>query len=230
VSAPWFYVSDIPDVDGVAMLDERESRHALGSRRLRESDPVCLFDGRGVEAAATLVEIDTRAGCVRARVAERSAVPAPSPVVHLVCALPKGDRQSTLLNMATQLGMASFAPLSCERAVARPSSGFAERALRIFIEACKQSRRPHLPELRDAIAPGDVGHNAWIADPGGEPFGARVRAGVDGPLTLVIGPEGGLSEAEVAAATAAGAVPVSLGDRILRIETAAVAALAAVML
>ncbi|OGI44174.1 MAG: hypothetical protein A2V92_04650, partial [Candidatus Muproteobacteria bacterium RBG_16_65_31] len=171
------------------------------------------------------------------RVEERRTEPPPKPPIHLACALPKGDRQAVLLDMATQLGMAGFTPLLCERSVVKPVGGALGRWRRICLEACKQSRRLHLPEIREAATPAEAaaraaaeGARIWIAHPSGGPASCNDAAHAAPGIVLLIGPEGGFTEKEVAQALSHGARPVSLGPAILRIETAAVALLATVAL
>jgi 16S rRNA (uracil1498-N3)-methyltransferase len=153
--------------------------------------------------------------------------------LHLACALPKGDRQATLLDMATQLGITDFTPLACEHSVVAPGPNSALRWQRICVEACKQSRRAYLPRLHAARTPAEVArkHGALallIAHPDGQAFAqAGARLTTAGAM-LLIGPEGGFSPQEVAAVRAAGGEPVALGSAILRVETAATALLALV--
>jgi 16S rRNA (uracil1498-N3)-methyltransferase len=162
---------------------------------------------------------------------ERSTVLPASPSITLAAALPKGDRQATLFSMATQLGMNRFVPLDCERSVARAGKGFASRTERTAIEACKQSRQAHLPTFDAPMSPAACVECAvqrdelvLIADPAGGPL-ARIDAG-GRSIAMLIGPEGGFTENELETMQAHGALLVSLGRSILRIETAAVAALA----
>lgn len=227
MTTDWFYMPDIPAPGEQAELDRDEARHALGSRRLTEGDVMTLFDGRGTVAAATIVSSSKRATLLA--IVERVTVDVPPWRITLASALPKGDRQAVMLNMATQLGMTAFVPLVCERSVAKPGEGFAARAQRLFIEGCKQSRRPHLPTLRPALAPAEAvseaaqrGDLVLLADPVGEPFSAFSARS----MTLLIGPEGGFSDAERKQCATRGARAITFGETILRTETAAVAMLA----
>jgi len=229
MSEPMFYCEQLPPVGDLAHLSEDETRHASHARRLRSGDVLWLFDGRGNLARATLK--NDRGRSLEALVTEHRHAPALQPAIHLACALPKGDRASVLLDMVTQLGVASFTPLLCERSVVDPGEGTLERLRRICLEACKQSRRVYLPEVHapakfaDVLARGDA---KWIAHPSGKPVGSFSSA--PQPLTLLIGPEGGFTPEEIEDATQAGAECVALGNTILRIEAAAVALVAAVML
>jgi len=224
-----FYCEQLPPVGNLAHLSEDETRHASHARRLRSGDVLWLFDGRGNLARATLK--NDRGRSLEALVTEHRRAPALQPAIHLACALPKGDRASVLLDMVTQLGVASFTPLLCERSVVDPGEGTLERLRRICLEACKQSRRVYLPEVHAPAKFADVlarDGAKWIAHPAGKPVGSFSSA--PQPLTLLIGPEGGFTPEEIEDATQAGAECVALGSTILRIEAAAVALVAAVML
>ncbi|NIO42775.1 MAG: RsmE family RNA methyltransferase, partial [Burkholderiales bacterium] len=150
----------------------------------------------------------------------------------------KGERQATLLDMATQLGMTAFKPLICERSIVRPRTSAKQRWRRLCIEACKQSRRPYLPLIHDPAPPAEVidqasaiGYKVWVAHPTGAPLVmGDLPVSIADALLLMVGPEGGFSEHEISQIVAAGAQPVSLGRTILRIETAAIALLAYVTL
>jgi 16S rRNA (uracil1498-N3)-methyltransferase len=233
MTEPMFFCEPLPDVGGTALLTGEEARHAGGARRLKRGDVLWLFDGRGRLARATLHATHDRGRELELLIAERAEQPAPAPPLHLVCALPKGDRAAVMLDMATQLGMTSFTPLLSERSVVDPGKGTLERLQRVCLEACKQSRRAHVPailsttSLTEAVAADDT---KWIAHPDGEPLARLTPAEASDPLTLLIGPEGGFTKEEIALALARGARPVSLGSGILRIETAAVALLAALRL
>lgn len=228
-SAPWFYYdAELQSGMSVTLADE-EARHAAGSRRLEIGDALTVFDGRGTVAEGVVAEIGNRGREVLLTISGTRTVALPVLRVHLASALPKGDRLAVMLDMATQLGMNSFTPLDCERSVVKVGDNAERRWRRILIEACKQSRQPHLPEVRSAVSPvlfakqceGEV----WIAHPDGD-RPATLPPPAEGSLTILIGPEGGFTDVEVEAVSACGARKVSLGTGILRTESAAVAMLA----
>jgi len=225
----WFHHREIPSVGSIAELDEAEARHAMGARRLAPGEIVTLFDGRGVVADAVIEHAGRKRAALR--VLKRTQIEPPIRCVTLAAALPKGDRQSVLFSMAAQLGMQRFIPLLCERSVAQPVKGFASRTERILIEACKQSRQAFLP----VIEPPDTAANiaaiaaaqhelVLLAHPGGAPLGSVRFAG--SRCTIMVGPEGGFTDEERLACQRHGASVISLGESILRTETAAVALLA----
>ncbi len=226
---PLFYCPDLPEIVGSrALLTGDEAAHALGARRLQVHDDIGLFDGRGTAARAVVTAVDRRRKTLEAKLTDRQRMPAPRPAVHLACALPKGDRQNVLLDMATQLGMVRFTPLLCARGVVKPGPNTLERLRRICLEACKQSRRFYLPEIGAPLTPREFVRtsapgNLWIAHPATDAVPLSIAH--SHTLTLLIGPEGGFTDEEVQEAIAAGARAFSLGAGILRIETAAVAAL-----
>lgn len=234
MTAPWFHVAHVPHVDSFVELDTREARHATGAKRLREGDALCLFDGTGVIADGRIAAPDgSRA--LRVRIEQRREHAAPVPAIHLAVALPKGDRQSTLLSMVTQLGAASITPLACARSVAQATEKFTDRAERVCLEACKQSHRAHAPTIGPSCPPEVAASrpNAFIAHPGGLPIPTMIET-VAAPgvaaVHVLVGPEGGFTDDEVDRACSAGATRLDLGSGILRIETAAVAVIAALRL
>jgi len=228
---PLFYYDHLADPGAILTLKGDEAHHAAVSRRLHAGDLLWLFDGRGGMARATLLHVTTRGGALELRIEERSTASPPKPAIHLACALPKGDRQSVLLDMATQLGMTQFTPLVCERSVVKPGASHSQRWPRICLEACKQSRRLYLPVINSPATPREVAaraaqkkSTAWIAHPSTQAVSvlSAINQGSSADVTILVGPEGGFTEEEVRQTIAAGAKPITLGSAILRIETAAV--------
>jgi len=234
---PFFFCADLAGDSDRVRLTPDESRHLSGARRYRPGDKLWLTDGKGTVAHGRLVEAEKSGAWIEVR--ERRQETPPSPAIHLACALPKGDRQSTLLDMATQLGMARFTPLMCDRSVVTAANH--QRLQRICLEACKQSRRAHLPSLGDARTPENYMDNAqvastavWIAHaaPQATALATLLRepSAVPPVLSLMIGPEGGFSPTEIEVLAAKGGRLVTLGASVLRIETAAIGMLAAIRL
>ena len=229
-----FHVEDLRR-DRIA-LPAGEAHHALHVLRLAEGAEVELFDGRGGRAAARVVGAGRDEVAVRI---VRRLPPAerPRPVIHLAFAVPKGKRLDWLIEKATELAVASLRPVLFERSV----SGGAlpavrrDRWLAHCISAAKQSGLDFLPEivapepLSEALCGGGEGVRLLgCAGEGSVPVvdalpargGARV-------VWLLVGPEGGLTEGETAAVAEAGFRRVRLGPATLRVETAAVALVAA---
>ena len=224
-------------------LSTAESHHALHVLRLTSGETVELFDGRGNLADGEIAK--ARRGKVSVRVAgRRRAADRPRPQVHLAFAAAKGKRLDWLLAKATELGAASLTPVHFERSVVKPADLAGtkrERWRGQCVAAAKQSHLNWLPEIRGPLALGAYLQNFDSARGVGlagsvSPQAAPVRdaldaasAGSAGEVHVLVGPEGGMTDAEYAAAEAAGFVPVRLGYATLRIETACVALIAAVV-
>ncbi len=225
-----FYVPSL--AAGEVRLPDDEARHAGGVLRLQAGDRVELFDGRGNSALSTLTSVTKRKVSARVDTVETDAPAAME--LHLAFAIPKGKRLDWLLEKATELGAASLTPLLCERSVAGTSELSAnkrERWTAHCISAAKQCGLNRLPEIRQPIALDDLAADPpgamLFGDLAGEPIPlAAAIEKANGPITILVGPEGGFTDAECATLRAAGAIPVRLGPSVLRIETAAVALLA----
>ncbi|MCP4834158.1 MAG: 16S rRNA (uracil(1498)-N(3))-methyltransferase [Phycisphaera sp.] len=239
MTAPWFHVDSLPPSGGVVVLEKKEARHALGPRRLGDGDEVVVFDGRGTSASARIGSRDERGG-LELVVGDHHQAVSEHPSIELAASLPKGDRLSTMLDMATQLGIAAFTPLKCTFSVVsldRKRQDPTERWARIMVEACKQSRRASLPAIREQATPTEVieraateGATIVVGDASGRPP-AELFSGVERVVVLV-GPEGGFSPAEESMLTAASDAGrlhrIAIGRGVLRVEAAATAMLAAI--
>lgn len=217
------------------------AHHAARVLRLREGDPVTLFNGEGGESEARLTRIGSRS--VSAMVGEHHAVERESPLqVTLLQGLAGAERMDYVIQKAVELGVAAIAPLTMARSVTRldaaRASKRAEHWRAVIVASCEQCGRNRLPllhPLRDFDAalgsPDDPGATigaalSLVLSPGeGSSLTAFDRP--SGAIRLLIGPEGGLAPEELAAAHRAGFRTVRLGPRVLRTETAGVAALAA---
>lgn len=232
ITEPMFYCPGLSQGADLTTVDGEEAHHILAARRLAVGDAIWIFDGRGTVGQATIIATGGRPHTLRVHVHEREFIPLARPHVELACALPKGDRQAVLLDMATQLGITGFRPLLCEHSIARPSPQAARRWQRICIEACKQSRRPHVPAIRAPSTPAqaaalvDSECTIWVADATGTPLPARSPPHSMQQLLLMIGPEGGFTDAEITSIADSGGKVLSLGVGVLRVETAAIALLA----
>ncbi|MCE9669240.1 16S rRNA (uracil(1498)-N(3))-methyltransferase [Myxococcus stipitatus] len=207
--------------------------------RLGEGDAVEVFDGKGRAFASRVAAVDEHG--VRVTLGDARRAPARREV-SVLQGLPKGDKLELVLQKGTELGASAFLPVDTARSVVKLEPQRArERTARwakIVEEAARQCRRDDVPrvetprplgEAARALAPGTVVlvlDEEESAVPLGEAFRA---AGATTPVALVVGPEGGLAREEVEALKALGARPVTLGARILRTETAALAALAVMM-
>ncbi|MFM9145931.1 MAG: RsmE family RNA methyltransferase [Phycisphaerales bacterium] len=230
MSCPWFHVPVLPAVGDLVSLARDEAKPAIGVRRLGAGDRVTLFDGAGGRADAALTGDRDRDGGPVVRVESTARMPRPAPDNVVGLAPPKGDRWSTALDMLGQLGVGAVVPLETDHGVVDASAVNRPRAARILLESCKQRRGAWVPALGEAASAENFvracaaeGRVVLVAEPGGAPLG-----GVRGArFAVAIGPEGGFSPRELDAMRSAGAQAVDLGEGILRVETAAVAAVAA---
>ena len=229
---------DMPLAAGGRMtLPETAGHHVLRVLRLRAGDALTVFDGRGGEYRATLVLRVSRAA-VEVDVGAHDPVERESTLaVELVQGICKGDRMDLVVQKATELGVGTIRPVVCERTVVKLDAARAERRIAhwraIAVHAAQQSGRTRVPEVAGVE---DLG--AWLArGRAGQAFVLSPRAGASlsdleppapgEPVRLLVGPEGGLSPREVERAAAAGFAGLRLGPRVLRTETAALAALVA---
>ena len=233
--APRFWVPGPLKTGSRIDLPERAARH-VGVRRLREGAAVILFDGNGGEFAAVLGKI-TRQG-VTADIGDRHDVERESPLqLTLAQGISSGDRMDLTLQKATELGVTAIVPLACERSVVRLSPERAARRLehwrQILISACEQSGRNRVPllapvmDMEDWLASlGPTEDQRLLLDPLAETGMPQVRRQPASGVLLLVGPEGGFAGHERAAALRSGFQGVRLGPRILRTETAPLAAIA----
>ena len=216
-----------PPQDGRATLAGDEARHLAKVLRAREGDEVVLFDGRGREWPARVVRIGRDTVDLDAGTAAVDAAPTGLRLT-LAVALPKGERQKWMVEKLTELGVARLVPLETTRGVAEATEGARARLERGVIEACKQCGRNTLMEiaagqtLEYVLSARTADALRVIAHPGGGALDAAMPATATSVIALV-GPEGGFTDDELAAAERAGVSRVSLGPHILRVETAAIA-------
>ena len=236
MAAPRFFVPDAlspSPVEREMALPEAAAHHAIRVVRLSAGDPLTLFDGTGGEYPATLVRADRDGAIVR--VGTRLDVERESPLaVTLAQAIAANDAMDYAIRKAVELGAAAIQPLVTERSAPLPVGERGARRLAhwrgVVVAACEQCGRNRVPLVAPPVALASwlaawKGAGLLLAPEAAAPFASLARPVV--PITLAVGPEGGFTEREVGAARAAGFDCVSLGPRVLRTETAAVAALSA---
>ncbi len=225
--------------DAVIVTDE-DHRYLARVLRLAVGDRVTLFDGQGSEADATISRMGPRA--LELRVDARRQATAPrGPELTLIQALARGEKLDLVVQKATELGVSRIIPVTTERAVPRLETlRAASRRVRwqkIAREAARQSGRADVPEVDPvtslALAVVAQPRDAlklifWEQARGHAGLKELLPATAPSGIVIAVGPEGGYSEAEVGHAKGAGFIAVGLGPRILRTETASVAALAVV--
>lgn len=228
-----------PDLQqGEFALDQENSHHLARVLRVRPGDSVTLFNGQGQEAQAKVLSIEKMG--VRLAADCPAEIRRESPLrIELIQALCTGDKMDWVVQKATELGAAKITPISAQRSVLKLDGPRAEKRLShwraIAKAASAQCGRNIVPEVCAVQSLGQAIESwrsttepktGWLLDPfAGAPLSAAALAG---PLTFMIGPEAGWSDAEEAQARSAGFVGVRCGPRILRTETAASVVLSAV--
>jgi 16S rRNA (uracil1498-N3)-methyltransferase len=224
-------LSEADAATGRVRITGDEARHAISVARVRVGERLAVGDGSGLIVEGTVAAVADGVLELDAELVRREE-PA-SPELWLAQALAKGDRDELAVQAATELGVAGVIPWQAERSVSRWAGAKEQRGVErwrsIVREASKQSVRAWVPRVEPAVT---VSHLAAL---GGavlvlEPTASAPLTGFDPAghdrITLVVGPEGGVSPAELETLEAAGAVPLRLGTEILRTSTAGPAALA----
>lgn len=230
-----FYCADPLSPGAVCSLPEWVSRHAVRVLRMKVGSMLVLFDGRGGEYPSEIVRIQRDEVVVRVGQWVDREVESPCRVT-LVQSLQAAEKMDFTLQKAVELGVAAIQPLSARRSVMRLSGERAEKRRQhwqsIVVSACEQSGRNQVPvvapvrELNDWLATqAAAAERRLILAPGAAQSLSSMPPPA-GEVQLLIGPEGGFDPEELGWAESVGFVPVSLGPRILRTETAGMAALA----
>jgi 16S rRNA (uracil1498-N3)-methyltransferase len=232
-----FYVDALPDKGELAVVDGDEGFHAANVRRIRIGEELDLGDGEG--AVAHCVVEDVAKGRLTARVLDRRTVTAPAPAVTIVQALPKSDRSELAIELATEAGADAFLAWQASRCVARwDGREKVEKGLRrwsaVARSAARQSRRPYIPLVTGVVSTAELvqrvrddGATALVLHESTSIKLTELPVAQADSLLLIVGPEGGIADDEIAALSAAGATPVQLGPTVLRTSTAAAVALGA---
>lgn len=222
---------------GSVDLPPEAAHHAARVLRLEPGDEVVLFDGRGGEWTARIARMKPTVHVALDRF--DPVTRASSLRIKLVQALPAADKMDWVLQKAVELGVASIQPVAAKRSVVRLTGDKMERRQQhwrnVTIAACEQCGANLVPELaplldlpRYLAQPPEAGELRLLLSPEA-PRQLRELPAPTGPVSLLVGPEGGFEEAEVEIAQLAGFQPVCFGPRVLRTETAGLAVLAAIM-
>lgn len=227
-----FLVEDLPDGD-TFRLGGDEGRHAARVKRIRAGELVLVSDGRG--AVLDCMVSATDGDGLSLSVSGRRDVPAPTPRVVVVQALPKGERAELAVEVLTELGVDEIVPWAASRSIVQWLGPRADRAIekwrRTAREATKQSRRAWLPTIAPLASTSEVatrlsGANALVLHEEAAAGLRDVEFADARDIVVVVGPEGGIASDELADFAAVGARSVKLGDPVLRTSTAGAAALA----
>lgn len=236
MSTPALFLLDSLPASGPVLLDGPEGRHAATVKRLRVGETVLLTDGRGGLAHA-VVEATGR-DTVDLTLTDRATLAPPAPRVLLAQALVKGDRGELAVELATEAGVDGILPWRAARCVARWEDGpRGDKALARWRsttrESSKQARRAWLPVVEEPVGTAALARRVAAAagalvlhESATAPL-AQIDLPTAGDLLVVVGPEGGVTDEELAALTAAGARAVRLGGEVLRASTAGAVALGA---
>jgi 16S rRNA (uracil1498-N3)-methyltransferase len=238
LAATVFYLDDIPEPGSIAVLDGPEGRHAATVRRIRAGEPITLSDGRGLLAESEVV--GAQRDRLELKVHTRTVAAPASPRVTVVQALPKSDRSELAVELMTEAGADAIVPWQAARCIAN-WEGKAAKAVDKWRTAARtaarQSRRAYIPDVADLHRTRDLLELVRRANESGAVIAALHESGTgrftelplaDVPaIVLIVGPEGGLDDAELSALSDAGADIVLLGPTVLRTSTAAAVALGA---
>lgn len=238
MAATVFYLDEIPEPGGIAILDGPEGRHAATVRRIRVGEPITLSDGAGLLASSEVVA--AQKDRLELKVLDRIAAEPVAPPVTVVQALPKSDRSELAVELMTEAGADVVIPWQAARCVAN-WEGKARKGVDKWRAAARsasrQSRRAFIPEVAELHRTADVvalvrdvkadnGVVVALHESGSARFVSLPLAAAS-RIVLIVGPEGGLDDAELAELAAAGADIALLGPTVLRTSTAAAVALGA---
>ena len=219
-------------VGEIVELSPSASQHVGVVLRMQPNDSLVLFCGDNREFSATIDRVDKKKVVVRITDVQEKNCESPR-LIHLAQAISKGDRMEWVIQKAVELGVASITPLFTTRCVVKLDANRLEKKHQqwqaIAIAACEQSGRNQVPELYPAITLDNFLNRCsapirFVLNPHGA-ISWRDYHSSTGDIALLIGPEGGLSDDEITQAQSQGFQSMVLGPRVLRTETAAIAAL-----
>ena len=234
---PRFFIDYTPQVGGEAVIEGGDARHIGGALRMTAGESLTLCDGKGTDYACTVTAVEKE----RVTLSVDAAAPSysePSLAVTLYMGLPKGDKMELIIQKAVELGVTAIVPVATARCIVKlDGKDAAKKQVRwqkIAAEAAGQSGRGIIPVVesplswKQALVRFAEEKTLLCYEGGGAPIGKLVSP-ADTAISLVVGPEGGFDTAEVEAVTAVGGQIATLGPRILRCETAPLAAIAVLM-
>ena len=235
MSAPLFHVDHLP-VGARFTLSGPEGHHAADVQRLRVGAPLVLGDGRGGTVSAQVTAVGR--GSIDVLVGDRRFAAVADPRLVVVQGIAKGDRGELAVQAMTEIGVDEIVPWAASRSVAQWRGDRGLRAREKWVstarEAAKQARRPWLPVVagspdcttKQVAARLGAATAAFVLHEEATDRLTVAKLPENGEIALVVGPEGGIGDAELGAFVAAGAQAVRLGDSVLRTSTAGMAALA----
>lgn len=235
---PRIYTPQPLSCDNSVVLDGSGARHLSSALRMKAGQAIILFNGEGGEYAAELTQVSKNT--VTAAVLEHLEINRESPLkLHLAIGVSRGERMDLIVQKATELGATEITPLFTERTEVKLSGDRLEKKVRhwqqIAISACEQCQRNLVPQVNRPTP-----LTQWLSQPENHSQDLKLvlhhrteKSLADlsreeqsaAELCLLVGPEGGLGEGEIEAAIASGFLPLTLGPRVLRTETAPLAAI-----
>ena len=223
----------LPAAGSLVVLAGPEAKHAISVRRMRVGEGIQVSDGRGNRVVGNIVSIDGNQ--LSLEVSESNFEAAAEPTITLVQALAKGDRDELAIQAATELGVEGVTPWQADRSVSRwdgpKVAKGVERWQTIVAEAAKQALRARTPQVTQPASTKELSglirkyDLALVLDPTAQSTISGVGLPSTGSIAIVVGPEGGISESELALLENSGATRVRLGTDILRTSTAGMAAI-----
>jgi len=230
-----FYADETGVVNGMARLESEDAQHAVRVLRLQPGEEIVLFS-QGEAYAAVIDSVD---GGVTVRVGDTLKNPEATVRVTLYQGVPKGDKMDYIVQKCTEGGIHRIVPVNMPRCVAKldgKDEKKRQRWQRIAREATKQAFRPVTPEIAPAVSmkqlPALLKQHQLVLAPWEDEHALSLRQVITNEITdvaVIIGPEGGMSEEDMAYFRESGAQSVTLGPRIFRTETAGLASLIAIM-
>ncbi len=232
---PRFFVSDISD--GVCIIDGEDARHIALSLRMKRGETITVCTG-AVENVCELESITPERVVCRV-ISSREAIAEPNVKLHLFQAVPKGEKADIIVQKSVELGVSAITFVLTSRCISRPDERSFEKKLKrynkISLEAAKQCGRGIIPQADGIISLDEAIERiksfdsaVWCYEKGGAAF-SSLGLSPNSEIALLIGSEGGFSDEEADRLKAAGITPVSMGRRVLRCETAPIAAAAIIM-
>ena len=217
---------DSADAGSAVSITGDEAKHAVTVARTRVGERLSIGNGRGLVVGGVVTNLDP----FTIEVDSARREPAPDPQLWLVQALAKGDRDELAVQAATELGVSGVIPWAAERSVTRWEGAKLEKGRTrweaIVREASKQSIRAWVPEVGALVGVRQLSGTVLVLDPTADAALSTVELPSTGRISLVVGPEGGISPRELELLEQAGATRVRLGSEILRTSTAGPAAIA----
>lgn len=234
---PRFFVESL--AGDPIVIEGGDARHIALSLRMKQGEELILCDGKGTEAVCAVASLCPESVVLDVK-ERRASETEPKTRVTLYQALPKADKMEYIVQKAVELGVYRIVPVLTSRCISRPDEKTAakkrERLCKIAAEAAKQSGRGIIPEVdgvltfKNAVKEmSTAGLPIFFFEHASLPLRKYMEKYTGGDIAVMVGAEGGFSDEEAAFAEENGLLPASLGPRILRCETAPVAALAAIM-